>query len=179
MSLPYDPGQVPPVPAMFIDATGELVDPVVTVVVLKPDEPAPRALWQGPTVAGVPQPASGTDFAWKGPEVAAFKLLSLRAVYTASAVVASRVPHLQAVTKNGEILIDTVVETTITAGNGVRLIAGGRMPWWNNFDGNLQAGWLDIWLPAGTSIRTVTTALAAGDQWSAIVISYLLHGEGD
>ncbi len=137
--------------------------------------PAPRDRWMGPKVHSLGQPAVGNDWSWVGPSDRPFKVDAIRAVFTTSATVANRVPHLQIVSRNGEILVDNPVAVNTAAGLSVRLVGAAGEPWFNNFDGNQQVVIPTMWLPPASIVRTLTTALAAGDQWSAVVVTYTIH----
>jgi hypothetical protein len=104
----------------------------------------------------------------------------LRATLVTSAAVANRYPHFEFVNPDGTVLTAAVAHTAQTAGLTVK---------YNNVsdNGNLSEGSATndgeaslplpgMWFPAGTTIKTVTTAIDVGDQWSGIFYSFL---EGD
>lgn len=117
----------------------------------------------------IPNPAPGSDWSLTLPGGAYWRLLSLRAIFTASAVVASRIPRFQ--TLDGAAIINTTALTQSVAASAVQEyvlaknvpIILAAVPGVPN-----QIPYLDWFLPAGYIIRASTFLIDAGDQWSAI-----------
>lgn len=127
-----------------------------------------------PRVLVVAQPAAGADWSEVISTSKVFKVLSVRAQFQASGVAGNRVNSLRAKTADNDILWDTP---------GVANPTANQLKYLNWFVGCSQAlGFSpyeqlflpDLWLPAGTTIQTVSTNMDVGDQFSLIVISYLL-----
>ena len=127
------------------------------------------------------QPAVGVDLANVPNYGDSFRLLSLRVTLTTSAVVANRYPHFQYVTPSGAVLFETVPSTAQVASKSTvyQLTAGNGAPNEGSAVNDNVSGIAapDFWLPAGTKIRTVTTAIDVGDQWSAVYYSMLVGEE--
>lgn len=129
----------------------------------------------------VPNPLVGhdlTDVPNYGDE---YRLLTLRAVLTTSATVANRYPHFQFVSPSGQVVHEVVPMTAQVASTVVtyNLIAasGSANEGSQVNDGVASLALPDLWWPTGTKLRTTTTALQAGDQWSAIYWSALVGEE--
>lgn len=119
--------------------------------------------------ASVGNPAAGVDWRYTCPGIGVQRVVALQATFTASAAAANRFPSLTlsdgsndfatapinaAVTANLATIISTF------PGAGGQGVAAGPQLWAAPHD-----GWM---LLPGWSIRTVTTAIDAADQWSAI-----------
>lgn len=119
------------------------------------------------------QPVAGVDWSTTVPTAARWRLRQVNAVLTTSGVVANRSPELQ-------ILFPGVVRVfSVNTGNAEP--ANSAQPWvWEPGFAGIFAQvngvlWTDlnpdIWLPAGTTIRAVTTNLQVADQWSQIAMT--------
>lgn len=110
-----------------------------------------------------------------------YRLLTLRAVLTTSAVVANRYPHFQFVSPSGAVIHEIVpaaaqaaslaVTYDLVAANGA-LFDGSAV-----HDGVSSLSLPDLWVPAGTKVRTLTTAIDAGDTWTGVYWSALVGDE--
>lgn len=121
----------------------------------------------------VPQPAVGTDFKFTPSNEAKFRLVTIRAKFTASAVVANRFPHLQITDASGNVMWEMVGATAVTA-SGVttfQYTGGDGAP----ADGSVTIDGISglpipsITWPEGTVVQAKTTALDVGDQWSGVL----------
>ena len=119
----------------------------------------------------IAQPAAGADLSYLPDFTDAFRLLTLRVQLTTAVAAANRYPHFQFVTASGEVMHEVVAaaaqvaSTTITyllVGAGGSSTNGGVLT-----DNTSGLALPDIWWPAGTRLRTATTAIQAADQWSS------------
>lgn len=120
-------------------------------------------------IVTVTQPAAGAD--WTTTLANGGSVGSIVAQFVTSAVVANRFPAFQILDNGGHVLWSVQTPTaqaagithTYGAGPGVGMNATGStvmLP--------LPSG---LVVPAGGIVKSVTTALDAGDQWSAIVLT--------
>lgn len=144
-----------------------MTDPALVVVEVVEEEEL-----MGVRVATVQQPAVGKDWSATPVTDRPFHLMSVRAVLTASAVVANRAPELRLATRDGEILA-AIGQATLVVANGVI-----NFNWAKGLDTNSggsgasTAPLPDLWLPDGATIQTVTVNLDVGDKWSLIVLGF-------
>lgn len=129
----------------------------------------------------VAQPAAGADLSEIPNYGDAFRLLTLHAKFVTSATVANRYPHFQFVSPSGEIIHEVVPSAAQVAGATTYYdLCGGNGA---SFDGTavhdnvVSLSLPDFWFPAGTKVLTLTTGIAAGDQWSSIFWSALVGEE--
>lgn len=129
----------------------------------------------------VPVPAPGADLLDIPNYGDAYRLLTLRAVLTTSATVANRYPHFQFVSPSGAVLHEVVPMTAQAASTAVAYDLVGASGSANEGsqvnDGTASLVLPDLWWAAGTRVRTVTTALQVGDQWSAVYWTALVGEE--
>lgn len=112
-------------------------------------------------------PGAGVEISETVPAGAIWRLKTFTFKLTASAAVANRVPHL-IVDDGTNVLTDSPAPTALTAGQAGRLVTGD-----NSFAAVAVDG--TQWLPMvnslrllpGYRIRTLTTGLQAGDQYTA------------
>lgn len=127
----------------------------------------------GQTAAStVSNPAAGVDWTYTIPVGLQQTLISVRAVLTTSAAVANRFPVLRITSPTGQILADVSALAAVTAGSTVIFVwmAGAPANNVNNVQQmSLPSG---LRLMGGSSIQVLTSGLQAGDQWSAISITY-------
>lgn len=120
----------------------------------------------------VPAPAAGADWTFTVPSGVVWKILTVRAQLTASAVVANRQPRL--VITDGTFTLATVeAAASIVASATVAItwVAGGLTSAAGvsgNFPGVMFPGYM---FETGWTIATTTTNKDAGDQWSNIVMA--------
>ena len=128
-----------------------------------------------------PNPAAGADLVDIPNYGDTFRLLSLRAELVTSATVANRFPHFRFVSPSGAVIWESVGSTAqVASSTTVYMLTGANgAPQEGSAvnDGTVGMALPDFWVPAGTKYETVTTALAAGDQWSQIYWSALAGDE--
>lgn len=115
-------------------------------------------------------PAAGADFSFTVPAGSGWTIESLYAHFVASATVANRVPRLvvrdpSAVTwvfmpSNAAITASQGADLTWLKASNDRQAPAGLLEWLVNMP--------PIFIPPGWQLLTITNAIAAGDQWSAI-----------
>lgn len=127
----------------------------------------------GQTAAStVANPAAGADWTYTVPAGLQQTLISVRAVLTTSAAVANRFPVLRITSPTGQILADVSALAAETASSTVTYVWMAGAPA-NNVN-NVQ----QMSLPSGlrllgsSTIQTITSGIQAGDQWSAISVTY-------
>lgn len=128
----------------------------------------------------VAQPAAGADFATIVSGTDKTQLLTLRATLTAAVAVANRSAHFQILNPSGQIVHEIV--TPPVAASGVVTFSGVAGTGFYNtaetvYDGVLSIPLPNIWWPDGYTVRSKTTNLQAGDQWSGIYLSALVGNE--
>lgn len=123
------------------------------------------------TVSGA-DPAAGVETSITVPTNTIWKLHSWRATLVASADAANRVVHLKA-TNGGVVLFETISSTTQIISETKVYTANINSPGGAATNDNdiILALPHDIILPQSTTITTETTALTAGDNWGAPVVS--------
>lgn len=113
------------------------------------------------------QPGVGAEISETVPTGAIWRLISFKYTLTTSATVGNRDSHL-IIDDGTNNLVEIPAASNTAASLAVRYTWG--TPNQMNVSNNAQAMPMtnaDIWLPAGCRIRTSTTNLAAGDQYSA------------
>lgn len=120
----------------------------------------------------VSNPAAGADWTYTVPAGLQQTLISVRAVLTTSATVANRFPVLRITSPTGQILADVSALAAQTAGTTITYVWMAGAPA-NNVN-NVQQMALPsgLRLLGGSTIQTITSGIQAGDQWSAITITY-------
>lgn len=114
----------------------------------------------------VTQPAAGADWSLVVPAGHVYTVRSIMALFATSAVVASRVPRL--------VFSDGVTDFLFVPPIGSQAASlTGRFSWFEHAGGqNVGNGQSvsipTLTLPAGWAVKSNTTAIDAGDQWSAI-----------
>jgi len=110
-----------------------------------------------------------------------FKLLTLRATLSASATVANRVAHFQFVSQSGDVIHEIVAHSAqVASAVTIYNLVGGNGA---NYEGSAVNDGVaslplpDLWFPAGTLIKTKTTALDVGDKWGSVYWSALTGDE--
>jgi hypothetical protein len=128
----------------------------------------------------VGNPAAGTDWSFTVPTGARQKIVSVSAILTTSANAANRQPRL-IVDDGANILFNSGAPVNETASLTWTNTwgAGASGPVTTDPSKVLNAVPNDLFLPAGFRIRTVTGAIDAADQWSAITIAVLEWLEGN
>lgn len=127
----------------------------------------------------VDQPAAGADWSTVPSNGDWTRVLSITAQLVTSATVANRAPDL----------LTTDVDGNVIAADGATAVqaAGETLTWdWrprSGFNGTTTPSAVvgstapDFWLPPGASVATKTVNIAAADQWSAVVVVFLVADE--
>lgn len=119
----------------------------------------------------IKKPAAGVDVKASVTAPAKWMLWSLRASLTTSGVVANRVPHLQITDgPNGNVVLDFPASGNQTAGSTIAYSAsaGGVVASFDNT--NVFVLPAQVEMLQGWTIGFATTAIDAGDQWSALAL---------
>lgn len=120
----------------------------------------------------VASPAAGAEWSNVFSTNEPFRLISIQAKLTASAVVANRQVAFLLRDVNGlECYFSGSTSNIAASGSGhaQASIAQATSQATNDGQGNgLVTPWPDFWLPPGWSIASRTASLDVGDQWSAI-----------
>jgi hypothetical protein len=129
---------------------------------------------------------AGADLAYKPSTSSPWKLLSMVATLTTSAVVGARAPTLQFLDQNGTLVLAIPASGTTAASLATVYswyVAGSPSPGAGAVGGGYASGVLpSFWLPAGWSVKTKTVAIDVGDAWTlsyatALVSDRLSVGE--
>jgi len=117
------------------------------------------------------KPAAGVDVKATVPGATKWKVWSLRASLTTSAIAANRVPHLQITDgPNGHVVTDFPAGNNQLAASTINYAAGAGVVA-ANFDNTLVFVLpVDVVLLQGWTLGFATTALDAGDQWTALAL---------
>lgn len=122
-------------------------------------------------VVQIPTPAAGADWSVTVPGGRQWRISAGRAIFTTSAVVASRIPRLT-LSDGTTIYWENSVQATMVASNVYRLgfSAGGAQQSTGNANVDSALTLPDLWLPGGHQFMTQTTAIDVGDQWSGLAL---------
>lgn len=118
-------------------------------------------------------PTPGAELAIAPDTGAGWLVTSFTALFTASAVVANRTFALTA-DQDGKIWFASALTATVVAGSSVRLAgyAGSS----GTASGGLVAGVglpaEGLWLPQGSTLRTITTNIDVGDQYNFVTLQF-------
>lgn len=127
------------------------------------------------------QPAAGAEIVDIPNYGDSHKLLSLRAQFVTSAVVANRFPHLQLADRNGNVYWEVVAGTAQAAGTTVTyswVSGSGAMNQGTTLVDNLVSMPLpEFWVPEQFCWKTKTTAIDVGDQWQNITVQFIAGNE--
>lgn len=116
-----------------------------------------------------PNPGAGAEFTITAPGQGAWRITSLRALFTASAAVASRVPSLILANSEGDCAI-IPPSAAVTAGLAVSLSAySGSQPFGAAAGPQLWGFPTDgVTLLPGWTLRSSTALIDVGDAWTLI-----------
>lgn len=115
-------------------------------------------------------PAAGAD--WASAQGATRQLISVFAQLVTSATVANRLPALQVVDAAAHVVLKLPAAAVQAAGATETYVWGVSLPFSSANNQNLTPLPGGLVVANGWSIQTVTAALQAGDQWSAIVLAF-------
>jgi hypothetical protein len=129
-------------------------------------------------VVVVANPATATDWSYTNNTGNPLLLVTVSALFTASANVASRQPSLFISTPGNRVGVFGV-NSTLTASQVARYVFGAGLPASAavvNSPGGVSPTtypipW-NLFVPVGGLVYVVTAAIAAGDQWSDIVLGF-------
>jgi hypothetical protein len=124
----------------------------------------------------VNQPAAGADWLYVFSNQAPVKLLSITALFVTAVTVANRAVALQAVDVDGRLLtVDPALVQEPASGSVTYSWRPGNSQYGENTaDSIYSASCPAFWLPIGAAVKTVTSGIQAGDQWSSIFATYLV-----
>ena len=126
-----------------------------------------------------PSPLAGVDISAFPSTQSPYRLLTVRAKLVTSATVANRTPHFQFVTPSGDVFFEAVPSAAQTEGATViyQLTADSGAPNEGSAvnDGIAGLSLPNFWVEEGTRVKTATTNIEAGDQWSSIYVTYLVR----
>jgi hypothetical protein len=121
-------------------------------------------------VVTIPAPAAGADPVIVVPANSNWRVESLSTSLVTDAVVANRVPHLVFDDGQGHVLFNTPFANNQIAASTVQYSAGASIVA-SSFDNAITACYPQhMLLLQGWRARMLTTALDAGDQWSAVTV---------
>jgi hypothetical protein len=133
--------------------------------------PAPQT-----TELQIPNPALGSDFSFQPSLLYRVRLCSLLAMLVCDAVVATRQVSLVITTAAGVIINQRGSAANVTASHSQTFAwaryAGASGTTSAGSGGFAPDGVPDWWLPPGAIIKSVTSALDPGDQWSELFAVY-------
>jgi hypothetical protein len=125
----------------------------------------------------VAQPAAGADWSVVISSNDEVQLLTMRATLTTSVTVDNRAAHFQVVNPSGQI-IHEIAMPAVAAGAAVTYSGVAGTGFYNTSltveDGILSIPLPNLWWPDNVTIRSKTTLLQSGDQWSGIYLSALV-----
>lgn len=123
-----------------------------------------------PNIIGVGNPAAGADIN-AGNASTAKLLMAVTATLTTSATVANRVPILTIFDASGRILFQSAPPPALGASTAMPYCWAPGLPVGAGSPGVLPLP-SGLVVPATGFVRTVTSGIQAGDQWSLVVIIY-------
>jgi hypothetical protein len=121
-------------------------------------------------VLPLPQPAAAADWVATVPATVRWRVQCLQAQLTTSAAIANRVPHLQITDGQGHSMYNFPSPNNQTASSVEQYSAGTTVVTTTFDNANVLVLPYPMKLLPGWTIGTLTTALAAGDQWANIVL---------
>lgn len=114
-------------------------------------------------------PAAGAD--WSSAQGSTHQVISVFATLATSAAVANRLPALQILDAAAHIVVALPASSVQAAALTETYVWGVNLPFTSGNNQNLIPIPAGIVVANGWTIRTVTSALQAADQWSAIVVA--------
>ena len=121
-------------------------------------------------VSAPANPAVGADWVTNPPSLR--QIVSVAATLTTSVTAANRLPNLQIKDNAGHTLVSLPASSVQAASLVEQYVWGVNLPFASGNNLNLVPIPTGIVLAPTWSLGTSTTLLQAGDQWSAIVITY-------
>ena len=123
-------------------------------------------------------PAAGSDWKFTPSPTARVNVRSIIGTLTTSATVANRVPALQIVARDGQVIFDTASSSAQAASlaNVWQWDAGmsgasfsGAYSWSSVVVTNAMP---DLWIPPGFIVKVVTRLLDTTDAWTSLFFTY-------
>jgi hypothetical protein len=155
------------------EATGAPEEEIAEEAPPLPPKPPGALLRINPVLS----PGAGADWSWIGPTFGAFRVSMVTAVLTTSAAAGNRIPALQVLDASSNVLAQLGLTSLITASAAAAITWGKGLTGVGASQTVLTAAFPDVVWPPGVKLQTSTGGLLAGDQWSAIIISYVLEPE--
>lgn len=115
-------------------------------------------------------PGAGAD--WQTNPTGTHQLVAVFAQLVTSATVANRLPALQILDPTGHIACSLPASSVQAASLTETYLWGQGLPFSSGQNANLVPLPTGLTLGQTWTIKTVSTALQAGDQWSAIVLTF-------
>lgn len=143
-------------------------DPEVMIGVTPPSDW--RYIPPSPQIVSIGQPAAGSDWTLTRQSKGLFRVGSIFAKLTTSATAATRVPRAQVVDGTTRVLVSVVVPAVIAATKAVEITWAREMGRGDATGINHVVSLPDVTFPPNSQLKMSTTGLAAGDQWSDVVV---------
>lgn len=126
----------------------------------------------------VPAPVAGADLVYTVPVGVLWNVISITALFTASAGVANRTVNFFVKNEGGKIVYQYAIGTALTAGQTCTYTFSEDVvtPTPSANGGVILEPLPSTWFPSNWSFGTTTTNIQSGDQWSALGVwiqSYL------
>lgn len=121
-------------------------------------------------VSAQPNPAAGADLSFTVPIGVLWNVVSITALFTASAGVANRTVNFQVKDQNGKLAYQYAIGTALTAGQTCTYTFSEDVvtPTSSANGGVVLEPLPSTWFPSDWSFGTVTTNIQTGDQWSVV-----------
>lgn len=117
-----------------------------------------------------PQPAAGADLVYTVPIGVIWNVVSLTALFTASAQAANRTVSFFVKDQGGRIVYTYAIGTALTAAQTCTYTFSEDVvtPTASANGGNILEPMPETWLPSNWSFGTTTANIQTSDQWSAV-----------
>jgi len=122
-------------------------------------------------------PAAGADWTFVEGLGTRIQIISIRATFVTSAAGANRIPHLQVIDTNANVVFEVAASAAQVAATTVQYSWTAGVQPTSNDGAAIAPIPSNLWLILNTQLKTVTTAIQAGDQWSNIRIYTLQLAE--
>lgn len=130
--------------------------------------PSPRLVTVGP-------PAAGADWSWPAPQGQLLRLRAVSAKLTADATAGTRAPLLQVVDADAAVVLSVPLSAAVAATAAAVITWAAELPAAYKTGSDYVAPLPGILLPANLTVKVTTAALAAGDQWSDVLLTVELY----
>ena len=121
-------------------------------------------------VSAQPNPAAGADLSFTVPVGVLWNVVSITALFTASAGVANRTISFVAKDQNAKIAYQYAIGTALTAGQTCTYTFSEDVvtPTSSANGGNILEPLPSTWFPSNWTFGTSTANIQSGDQWSVV-----------